>query len=298
LGTIEFLLYRLAGDKAPAPAKGNDLASRQNFRDSWQAWWKDNGKDLDAAKMADATRTLGCTLVVLLDQGVVIDLDSQNKARFQVKGLEFPLDVQYLPGDHVLVAEHNGNLVTERDKDSKIVWKKEVDQPLVAQRLADGKTFIATRNQILEVDKTGKETFSHTRPGGELIMRAQKLPNGDIAMVTQLGVTRYVRMDKNGKELATFAVDVRTSGGRIEVLPNGHVLIPENGNGRVVEHDAQGKIVKEMNVEQPIAASILPNGHMMVTSMNPQLGAMELDRNGKEIWHYRADTRVTRAYRR
>ena len=32
--------------------------------------------------------------------------------------------------------------------------------------------------------------------------------------------------------------------------------------------------------------------------MVPQKGAMEFDRDKKEIWNYRADTRVTRAYRR
>ncbi len=227
-----------------------------------------------------------------------MDLDGQKKPRFQIKGLEFPLDVQYLPGDHVLVAEHNGNVVTERDKANTVLWKKEVAQPLVAQRLPNGNTFIATRNQLLEVDKAGKEVFTYANPGGEWIMRAKKLSNGDIAMVTQLGMSRYVRLDKDRKEIASFPVTVATSGGRIEVLPNGHVLIPENANGRVVEHDAEGKIVWELKVEQPIAATRLPNGHTLVTSMVPQKGAMEFDRDKKEIWNYRADTRVTRAYRR
>jgi len=300
VGTIEFLLYRLAEDKGPAPATGDDAAARRKYRAAWQTWWKEHGKDIDLAKVAEATRTLGCTLVVLLDQGIAIDLDNQNKPRFQIKGLEFPLDVQYLPGDHVLVAEHNGSLVTERDKDNKIVWKKEVDQPLVAQRLPNGNTFIATRNLLLELDKAGKQVFTYTRPGGETIMRAQKLSNGDIAMVTQMGVaaTRYIRMDKDQKEIASFAVDVHTSGGRINVLPNGHVLVPVNTNNRVVEHDTQGKIVWDVTVDSPIAATRLPNGHTLVTSMKPELGAMELDRNGKKIWQYTADTRVTRAYRR
>jgi hypothetical protein len=178
------------------------------------------------------------------------------------------------------------------------VWEKTIDQPLVAQRLPNGNTFIATRTMIVEVDRDRKEVFTHTRPGGELIMRARKLRNGDIAMVTQLGTTRYVRLNAEGKELSSFAVDVRTSGGRLEVLSNGHVLIPEMGNNRIVEHDAQGKIVAEITVEQPIAATRLPNGHMLVTSMTPTIGAIELDRSGKEVWHYKADTRVTRAYRR
>lgn len=300
-GIIEDILYRLAEDKAPSPVPGGDPASRRQYRDAWAKWWQDNGKTIDLAKLSETAKTLGLTTVVLLDQGQVIDLDNANKPRWTVGNLEFPLDVQYLPGDRVLVAEHNASRVTERTKDNKIVWEKKVDSPLVSQRLPNGNTFIATRTQLLEVDAKGNEVFTYTRPGGEVIMRAQKLRNGDIAMITQqgvMGVTRFVRMNQAGKDLSGFGVDVRTSGGRVDVLPNGHVLIPENGNNRVVEHDAQGKIVWEATVEQPIMAMRLPNGNTMVTSMNTDIGAVELDRRGKELWRYKAETRVTRAYRR
>src|SRR5262249_35143748 len=155
--------------------------------------------------------------------------------------------------------------------------------------------FIATRNELLEVDRTGRAVFTYSRPGGESFMKAQKLPNGDIACVTQLGVARFLRLDRNGKELKSFGVQVSTSGGRVDVLPNGNVLIPEMMNNRVVEYDAEGKAVREAAVPQPIAAVGLPNGHWLVTSMN-QRRAVELDRKGKEVWQYRSNTRVTRAF--
>ena len=128
-------------------------------------------------------------------------------------------------------------------------------------------------------------------------MKAQKLPNGDVALITQLGVTRFVRIDSTGKELKSFGVDLRSSGGRIDVQPNGHVLIPEMGNNRVVEVDANGKEVWKVTVEQPIAAVRLANGNTLITSMN-QNRAVEVDPAGKEVWTYRTDTRVTRAFRR
>jgi hypothetical protein len=298
LGQVEDFLYRLADDKAPTVPPGTDEAGRKKFREAWEGWWKENETKLDVARMEEASRTLGYTLVVLLDQNKVIDLDASNKPRWTLEGLTFPLDVQLLPGDRVLAAEHNANRVTERNRKGEVLWQKDIDSPLVAQRLPNGNTFIATRTTILEVTKDGKEVYSRTRPGGDLIMRAQKLRNGDVALVTQLGVTRFVRLDADGKEIKSFGVDVRTSGGRIDVQPNGHVLIPENGNNRVVEYDSQGKIVWEANVEQPIQAQRLANGHTLVTSMRPEVGAVELDRSGKMVWQYRTDTRVTRAYRR
>ena len=92
-------------------------------------------------------------------------------------------------------------------------------------------------------------------------------------------------------------VYVQTSGGRIEVLPSGHVLIPELKNNRVVEYDTDGKIVWQVPFNEPIAAVRLGNGNTLVTSYN-QPRAVELDRAGKEVWEYKTDTRVTRAFRR
>lgn len=298
IGLIEDYLYRLADDKPTPPVPNNEPEARRKYREAWQSWWKEHGKGIELTRVAEATRMLGCTLVVLLDQNQAVDLDSQNKPRFTIEGLDFPLDVQYLPGDRVLVAEHGGSRVTERNRENKILWEKKIDQPLTAQRLPNGNTFIATKNVLVEVDRNDKVVFSHSLPGGELIMRAHKLRNGDMALITQLGVTRFVRLDRNGKEIGSFGVDVRTSGGKVDVLPNGHVLIPENGNNRLVEYDGQGKVVWEATVDSPIVASRLPNGHSLVTSMNPQKGAIEIDRAGKEVWNYKSDTRVTRAYRR
>jgi HEAT repeat protein len=298
MGNLEDLLYRLGQDTSPTTPPGTDAAGRKKFREAWEGWWKEHGEKLDVARLEEASRTLGYTFIVLLDQNKVVDLDAANKQRWSLEGITFPLDVQLLPGDRVLAAEHNANRVTERNRKGEVLWQKDIDSPLVAQRLPNGNTFIATRTLLTEVTKEGKEVFSHTRPDGSLIMRAQKLRNGDIALITQLGVTRFVRLDADFKEVRSFGVEVRTSGGRIDVQANGNVLIPENSNNRVVEYDPQGRMVWEAAVDQPIQAVRLPNGHTLVTSMNINIGAVELDRNGKMVWQYKTDTRVTRAYRR
>src|SRR5262249_48576729 len=153
-------------------------------------------------------------------------------------GLEFPLDVQLLPNQRVLVAEHNGNRVTERDLKGKVVWQKQVESPLVAQRLPNGNTFIVNHNQMVEVNPDGKAVFHYVPPGGDQIMKAQKLRNGNTAFVLSGGA--FVQIDGTGKEIRRFGVNVSTSGGRIDVLPNGHVLIPEHRHNRLVEYDTEG----------------------------------------------------------
>jgi hypothetical protein len=295
-GLIENLLGQLAGDHAPVGPGSDENASRRKLVEAWQTWWKDHGDRVESARLEEIARELGFTLVVLLDAGQVLDLDASNRQRWKVEGLQFPLDAQLLPGNRVLVAEHNGNRVTERNQKGDVVWEKAIESPLAAQRLPNGNTFIATPAQLIEVDGKGKEVFNYIRPGGESIMKAQKLANGDIAMITKLGVTRYVRIDKAGKELGSFGVNLATSGGKIDVTPKGHVLVPEMNNNRVVEHDPDGKIVWEAMVSDPVAAVRLPNGHTLVTSMTLHQ-AIELDRKGKEVWHYKTTTRVTRAFR-
>ena len=63
--------------------------------------------------------------------------------------------------------------------------------------------------------------------------------------------------------------------------------MPHNAEGKVVEYDAKGKAVWEVPFEQPIAAVRLPNGNTLITSMNPGIGAVEVDRAGTEVWSFR-----------
>jgi outer membrane protein assembly factor BamB len=114
------------------------------------------------------------------------------------------------------------------------------------------------------------------------------------------GYGRVLRIDAAGKVLSSFKITLSTPlfGGRIQGLPDGHVLIPHHGEDKVVEYDSTGKLVWRVSVPQPIVATRLANGNTLVTSMS-QNRAIEFDRSGKEVWEYRSsDSRVTRALRR
>lgn len=302
-GLVLGLLDHLAADSPPPGMPVADQAARRTYRQAWETWWKDHQDKIEPAHLEQASRSLGCTLIVLLDLNTIEFLDRANNVRWKIDNASMPLDVELLPrGERVLLAEHLANRVSERNLKGEIVWKKSVDEPLAAQRLANGNTFIASRTQLLELDKDGKEVFRYSRPDGNTFMRAAKLRDGDIACIVQIGgaLSRYVRLRPSGKdikEVKSWGVQVRTSGGRIDVLPNGHVLVPEMGHNRVVEYDADGRSVWEAAVDEPIAAVRLPNGNTLVTLMRANR-AVELNRDGKEVWQFKADTRVTRALRR
>jgi len=299
-GPIESILDRLAEDKAPEGLVSDEEAERKKYRDAWSDWWKKNGDKTDLAKLTGPSKFLGYTMLVLLDGGRILERDADGKTRWKIEELNFPLDAQRLPGDRVLVAEHKGNRITERDRKGHIIWEKSVDEPVMAQRLPNGNTFIVGRHQLLELDRNGKEVFSQERGGDQMIMRGYKLDNGDIALVVSIanqGRIDFERLDHSGKQIAQFPVEVQTSGGRIEVLSNGRVLAPLQIRNKVVEYDSTGKIVWEADVIQPVAATRLSNGHTMVTSYQ-DTRAIELDSSGKTVGEFKADERVTRGFRR
>src|SRR5206468_2152091 len=94
--------------------------------------------------------------------------------------------------------------------------------PLACQRQPNGNTFIVTRNQLLEVDRAGKEMFTHARPSND-IMAGQKLRNGQMVFLTNSGA--LIRLDSSGKEMKTINLQSpQVYGSNLEVLPNGRVL--------------------------------------------------------------------------
>jgi hypothetical protein len=283
-------------------AMGKDPVARRKCRDGWQAWWKQHAARIDLTKLKEPAKLQGNTLIVLLDENKVLDLGPNNQRRWEVNNLNFPLDASLVGDDHVLVAEYYGGQVTERDLKGKVVWHVKVQSPQVAQRLPNGNTFVASDRILYEFDKDGKEVLHIPMEGeNKRIMKAFKLADGKIACLTN--DARVSRLDATGKELSGFGISLglRLFGGRIDMLPSGRVLVPHNSEDKVVEYDGQGNAVWEVAVDRPIAATRLPNGNTLVTTMNTGLGAVEFDRAGNQVWQFATNlpySRVTRAIRR
>src|SRR5262249_25565554 len=169
----EELLIQLAGADAPSGTTEADAATRQKYRDAWAERGRQHGDAIDLAKVDRSQRTVGLTLVVEQydsnrRSGRVLELDAAGKVRWQIDGLQYPLDAQVLPGDRVLVVEHQAGRVSERDRKGTVIWQKVAPNPLTCQRLRNGQTFIATRQSLQVVDRDGKEVFNHHWPNGDI----------------------------------------------------------------------------------------------------------------------------------
>jgi hypothetical protein len=283
LRDAEDVLLRLAGEDEPKTPTGDGVDDRRQRRDAWAVWWKNHGDKVDLAKAA-AARFLGYTLLVEMNRGVqghVVELDKDGKQRWEIGNLQYPVHASTTGRDRVLITEYTGRRVTERNPKGEVLWEKKVNTlPISAERLTNGDTFIVTRNQLLIVDKDGKETKVLNRSNG--ICAARRTRDGQFVVVTNRGTCE--RLDAEGKEVKSFAVGaVLSMGLGIDVLPNGHVLIPHYAANKVVEYDADGKSVWETTIQQPTSARRMPNGRTLIASMYTRK-IVEVDKAGKEVW--------------
>jgi HEAT repeat protein len=291
-GDAEDYLRRLAGERAPAVSLGSDAAGRQKCRDAWAAWWHEHEATAELPPPA-ASRLLGYTLIIYMNPCQVVELGADHRPRWEIDNLAYSYDAQPLPGDRVLVAEFSGGRVTERTARNEVVWEKAIAFPISCRRLPNGHTLIAARNELVEVDRGGKQVWSLSRPRGDLLA-GDRLRDGTAVCVTQDGTCRH--FDAAGKELRSFPVGQVILGG-MELLPGGHVLVAQYNNNHVVEYDLEGRTVWEAQVATPTGATRLPNGNTLVASQVAG-EVQELDRAGKVVWEYKSGRQPWKARRR
>jgi outer membrane protein assembly factor BamB len=213
--------------------------------------------------------------------------------------LQGPIDAQALPGGRVLIAEHQGQRVTERDLKGNVLWEKKVSgNPIACQRLSNGNTFIATYNGVLEVTRDGKELYSQNPTAGlgfPLMYGAQKLRNGHIVCISGQGT--LLEIDTAGKSLRK--IQMTNNGGwcSVEGLASGRFLVALTNHGRVLEMDAAGKVVWQCSVPGASHATRLPNGHTLVASMVNRR-VVEVDVAGKTVWERSTSGRPFHVHRR
>jgi HEAT repeat protein len=277
-------LRRLAGEQAPNVILDADRAARTAAVDAWRQWWREKGATVDLAGFDPQRRDSGSLLVLeqggIRPTGRILEVTRAGKIRWEMDKVNFPWDAQLLPRNRLLLVEQ-GNLVTERERDGKIVWQKNVVNILGAHRLPNGGTLILGRQIISLQDAKGNEVWSHNCGGG-WVLAADRFRDGSIAYVTYQGA--YVRLDASGKELKRFQVpfmmNFGVAGGA--VLPGDHVLIALPNPGKVIEYNAEGKTVWEAAVNVPGYPTRLPNGHTLVPSNN-QTALTEIDRRGRIV---------------
>jgi hypothetical protein len=298
----EDYLLRLAGDNGPKALPDGD-ENKKKRSEAWAAWWKDNKTTValvDRNAPAPRARYLGHTILIQNSGGIqkVQEVDATSKVRWEITGLLNPWDAMMLPGERVLITEYNGMRVTERNLKGEILWQKQVStNPMYAERLKNGNTFIVCRTELIEVNRAGHVVFKIPRPFSD-VMSARKLPNGQTVLVTNN--RQVIRFNRAGKEIKTYSVPNIFYNSN-EVLNNGHLLVPLGWNNRVEEYDLDGRVVASITtVMQPVHALRLPNGNTLVSSSQslPHYKISEVDRDGRVVSEVTTPLYASRARRR
>jgi HEAT repeat protein len=295
-GEIESVLHQLAGELAPETSWGLEEGDKKKCRDAWAAWWKANGSSVDLTRLK-VQPLYGYTLLCDSSRNCVYEIDRDGKVRWSIDGVPFPVDAWVVGGNRVLIAEYSGRKISERDLKGKVIWSKPVNNlPVNVQRLPSGNTFIATLNQLLEVDRSGKEVYAINNVAGGVTAAYRALDGRIICLAQQGGLC--IIMDTTGKLLKQFPSNRNagwTSG--IDLLANGHILITQPNRNKVAEYDRDGKLILEVDALNVTTATGMPNGHILVASSGTRR-AFELDRAGKVVWEHKGNGNIFRARRR
>ncbi|MBU0491042.1 MAG: hypothetical protein KKA73_25270 [Chloroflexi bacterium] len=179
--------------------------------------------------------------------------------------LDKPLGIERLPNGNTLITDTGGAFYTatdasvmEVDASGAIVWQYVGDLvfPHSAERLADGTTLISdtSNNRVLIVDAGGSIVWSSDSWGGG---------TGELS---------------DGSHLL-YPNDA-------EQLDNGHLLITDRNNDRVVEVDDNGQVAWAWTgLNRPHNADRLSDGHTIVSDSENNL-IIEVDAQGNEVWRY------------
>jgi hypothetical protein len=239
-------------------------------------------------------------------------VDEEGRATWESQGGS--RDGFVLPGGNVLFSQ--GNRAREVTRDGREVWShalSEGNKELgTVVRLDSGNTLVVERGirpQLLEIAADGgiaaRVPLQPETENAHMQTRmARKLANGNY-LVPHLLAFAVKEYSPDGTVVKTFRTDLEELGGRkAEVWPftairleNGNTLVTLTHGNRVVEFDAEGKVVWLIDnakvggrLADPCGAQRLANGNTVICSYGqrdpkkPKL--LEVTREGEVVWEF------------
>lgn len=178
--------------------------------------------------------------------------------------LDRPFDIERLPNGNTLIVDgggrdwtNQGSEILEVDAKGKIVWSFQDDLIFAhsAIRLENNNTLIVdtSNNRLIEIN-----------PEKEIVWSSENWPNkGKLADGTKF----------------SYPND-------IEKLPNGHFLVTDRNNDRLIEIDREGKIYwQKTGLNRPHNGDQTPEGNILVSDSEADR-VIEINPSGQIVWSY------------
>ncbi|MBF2054335.1 MAG: hypothetical protein IGS03_12860 [Candidatus Sericytochromatia bacterium] len=269
----------------------------------------------------------GHFLVIDIEGKRILEIDTQRNISWTMgkdilsEGsieLEFPRDAVRLATRNTLVTDYSLNRVVEITPSGRLFWEynnalspeHQLKNPVRATANGLNHVLIVDqgRHRVIEVDKQSKilNQIGHTDAYGvdNLMLNmpsdAQRLVNGNF-LITDTGNHRVLEIEDqrviwqygNPENLASGGyggepgfLSYPQSALRMD---NGHTLIVDAGNLRLIEVNAEGEIVfahktnegpEEQQMDSPFRSAYMPNGLIMLLS---ESSVIEIDPKAKEV---------------
>lgn len=142
------------------------------------------------------------------------------------------------------------------------------------------------QNKVLALDADGRVIWEYPAP---MCQDVWKLPNGHVLLTWTRGI-KEVTFDADKKLIWEYRAPAGTEIHNCQPLPDGAVLVAENGTKRLLELGGAGEIRRELPFESVIKgahgqcrlARRLSNGHTLLCLTQEHL-VRELDADGKPV---------------
>lgn len=217
-----------------------------------------------------------------------------------------PQDCWLLANGHVLICHQNG--VKEVSREKQVVWEYKAPaqaQCHSCQPLPDGQVLVAEcgMSRLIEAGRDGKVTkeikvASQARNMGHQFRGTRKTADGHY-WVCLMDEKKIVELSPAGALLREIPLDGFPHAAI--KLPDGHLLVTLGQAGKVIEFDADLKVVWQLGENElpgnslrlPAGAQRLSNGNTIVCNylpgpfMGKQPQAFEVTRDKKIVWEFK-----------
>src|ERR1700730_14408235 len=234
------------------------------------------------------------------------------------------------PGN-ILISDQFNNRAIEVNRNKQIVWHFGSGDPTLcnpgpgtiiglndAERIGDGLTLLSgtgipagadplllagcVDNRVIVVDQSGNIVWQYgqakvTGSGPNQLnvpVFAIQLPDHNIAIVDQSN-ERVIVVDKNTKQIVWHygcpTCNLLNNPNSVELLSNGHFLIADENNNRVIEVNRDHQIVWQFTDQLKFAAfaSRLPNGDTLITDSG-HARIVQINQSRHIVFQYFTDT--------
>jgi acetyl esterase/lipase len=228
-----------------------------------ELWTRPNKRGHDVQSLAN-----GNVLYTVGADKTVVEVDRNGATVWSYsEGLEHPLAAQRLPNGNTLIGDARLGKAIEVTPDKKVVWKYEsADLANMrmrnARRTDAGTTLIAVEAvaKIIEVDTAGKIVWQWQAPNGEnrRAYQAIRLPNGR-TLVSLNDPGEVVEVDRDGKIVRSIGgakMDIQMGWASGMAILGDTLLISDYTGRRLLEVDAQGRVVNELRTGARTVASL------------------------------------------